>query len=139
MLSIQKVVDGKAHVASHTFYLNLPGSMSDVNTLKDEGNKAFSAKEYDKAMDLFSQAIQLDPTNHVLYSNRSAAKAGKKLWDAALEDAEEVRIRCMLRSSNCGLTYTPLTLRVLLVHTSKPAVVKGLRTQGRSSAWCPSF
>ncbi|PPQ66295.1 hypothetical protein CVT26_010979 [Gymnopilus dilepis] len=63
--------------------------MSDVNALKDQGNKAFAAKDYDKAIDLFSQAIALDPKNHVLWSNRSAAKAGKKLWEDALADAEE--------------------------------------------------
>jgi stress-induced-phosphoprotein 1 len=58
--------------------------------LKDQGNKAFQAKDYDTAISLFSQAIALDPTNHVLYSNRSAAQAGKKQWANALEDAEEV-------------------------------------------------
>ncbi len=62
-----------------------------ANALKDLGNKAFSAKEYDKAIDLFSQAIAIDPKNHVLYSNRSAAKAGKKQWAEALADAEQVR------------------------------------------------
>ncbi|KAG9127154.1 Hsp90 cochaperone, partial [Ceratobasidium sp. 392] len=63
--------------------------MSDAATLKDQGNKAFAAKRYDEAIDLFTKAIALDPSNHVLYSNRSAAKAGKKLWDEALADAEE--------------------------------------------------
>jgi stress-induced-phosphoprotein 1 len=63
--------------------------MSDANALKDQGNKAFAAKDYDKAIDLFTQAIALDPKNHVLYSNRSAAKAGKKDWEAALADADE--------------------------------------------------
>ncbi|KAG6833629.1 hypothetical protein H0H87_004256 [Tephrocybe sp. NHM501043] len=63
--------------------------MSGANALKDLGNKAFAAKDYDKAIDLFSQAIAIDPTNHILFSNRSAAKAGKKDWDAALADAEE--------------------------------------------------
>ncbi|KAL5527530.1 hypothetical protein ACEPAG_6331 [Sanghuangporus baumii] len=62
--------------------------MADVNSLKDQGNKAFAAKDYNKAIDLFSKAIQLDPSNHVLYSNRSAAHAGKRDWQAALEDAE---------------------------------------------------
>lgn len=37
-----------------------------------------------------SQAIELDPTNHVLFSNRSAAYGGAKNYDAALTDAEEV-------------------------------------------------
>lgn len=61
-----------------------------VNTLKDQGNKAFAAKDYDKAIDFFTKAIALDSKNHVLWSNRSAAKAGKKEWEAALSDAEEV-------------------------------------------------
>jgi stress-induced-phosphoprotein 1 len=37
---------------------------------------------------LHSQAIELDPTNHVFYSNRSAAYLSSKLADKALEDAE---------------------------------------------------
>ncbi|KAF8900012.1 chaperone [Mucidula mucida] len=60
-----------------------------ADALKDQGNKAFAAKDYDKAIDLFSQAIAIDPKNHVLYSNRSAAKAGKKQWAEALADAEQ--------------------------------------------------
>ncbi|KAG1902930.1 chaperone [Suillus fuscotomentosus] len=63
--------------------------MSDVNALKDQGNKAFSAKDYDKAIELFTAAIAIDSSNHVLFSNRSAAKAGKKQWAGALEDAEQ--------------------------------------------------
>lgn len=63
--------------------------MSDVNALKDQGNKAFSAKDYDKAIELFTAAIAIDPSNHVLFSNRSAAKAGQRQWVGALEDAEQ--------------------------------------------------
>ena len=61
--------------------------------MKDQGNKAFAAKDWDKAIDLFSKAIAIDPKNHVLYSNRSASYAGKKDWTAALKDAEQVRER----------------------------------------------
>ncbi|KAJ7781665.1 activator of Hsp70 and Hsp90 chaperone [Mycena metata] len=57
--------------------------------LKDQGNKAFAAKDYDTAIDLFTQAIAIDPKNHVLYSNRSAAYVGKKQWAEALTDAEQ--------------------------------------------------
>lgn len=62
-----------------------------ADELKNQGNKAFQAKDYDTAIDLFSKAIELDPSNHVLWSNRSAAKAGKRDYAAALEDAEQVR------------------------------------------------
>lgn len=67
--------------------------MSNVDALKDAGNKAFAAKNYDQAIQLFSDAIQLNSNNHVLYSNRSAAHAGSRNWSAALVDAESA-IRC---------------------------------------------
>ncbi|KAH9017984.1 chaperone [Lactarius pseudohatsudake] len=60
-----------------------------ADTLKAEGNKAFAAKDYDVAIDLFSKALDLDQNNFVLWSNRSAAKSGKRDWDGALADAEQ--------------------------------------------------
>lgn len=62
--------------------------MSDANELKTQGNAAFAAKDYQKAIGLFTQAISLDASNHVLYSNRSACYAGLKNYDEALKDAE---------------------------------------------------
>jgi stress-induced-phosphoprotein 1 len=43
-----------------------------------------------KNSEKFSQAIELDPTNHVLYSNRSGSYASLKQFDKALEDANKV-------------------------------------------------
>lgn len=37
----------------------------------------------------FTEAIGIQPENHILYSNRSAAYASKKEWDSALKDAEK--------------------------------------------------
>ncbi|CAI2165459.1 2680_t:CDS:10 [Funneliformis geosporum] len=56
---------------------------------KSQGNKSFAAKDYDKAIELFTKAIELDPSNHVLYSNRSASYASLKKYDKALEDANK--------------------------------------------------
>ena len=40
-----------------------------------------------KSREKFSKAIEIEPTNHVLYSNRSGAYASKKEFSKALEDA----------------------------------------------------
>lgn len=76
-----------------------------MNALKDLGNKAFATKDYDKAIGFFSQALAIDPANHVLWSNRSAARAGQKQWSDALTDAEKVST---MRVSMCP-SYTPPT------------------------------
>jgi stress-induced-phosphoprotein 1 len=63
--------------------------MASADELKALGNKAIADKNFDEAVDKFTQAIALQPTNHILYSNRSAAYASKRDWDRALEDAEK--------------------------------------------------
>lgn len=45
-------------------------------TVQAKGNAAFSAGNYEEAIKFFSEAIELDPLNHVLFSNRSAAEVG---------------------------------------------------------------
>lgn len=54
---------------------------------KAKGNKAFSSGQFQEAIEQFTKAIELDPQNHVLYSNRSASYASLKDFDKALEDA----------------------------------------------------
>ncbi|RDA90747.1 hypothetical protein CP533_2972 [Ophiocordyceps camponoti-saundersi (nom. inval.)] len=63
--------------------------MASADELKALGNKAIAEKNFDAAIDNFTQAIALQPENHILYSNRSAAYASKKQWDEALQDAEK--------------------------------------------------
>lgn len=72
--------------------------------LKQQGNAAFAAEDYDEAIDKFSQAIALDATNHILYSNRSAAylAAGKK--QEALDDAK----KCVELNPNWSKGYLRL-------------------------------
>lgn len=66
-----------------------PNEMS-ADEFKAQGNAAFAAKDFQKAADLFTQAINASPTpNHVLYSNRSGAYASLKDYKKALADAEE--------------------------------------------------
>ncbi|RKO90553.1 hypothetical protein BDK51DRAFT_17541, partial [Blyttiomyces helicus] len=57
--------------------------------LKTQGNAAFSSGDFKTAIELFSKAIELDPSNHVLYSNRSASYASLKEYQKAADDAEK--------------------------------------------------
>ncbi|KAJ3706586.1 hypothetical protein LUZ61_010291 [Rhynchospora tenuis] len=56
---------------------------------KAKGNAAFSAGRFEEAIQHFSDAISLAPTNHVLYSNRSAAYASLHRYSEALTDAQK--------------------------------------------------
>ncbi|CAG8980559.1 hypothetical protein HYALB_00002557 [Hymenoscyphus albidus] len=61
-----------------------------ADELKAAGNKAIAEKNFDEAIEKFTQAIEIEPTNHIFYSNRSAAYASKKDYQHALEDANKV-------------------------------------------------
>ncbi|CAA7054438.1 unnamed protein product [Microthlaspi erraticum] len=56
---------------------------------KAKGNAAFSSGDYAAAITHFTEAIDLAPTNHVLYSNRSAAYASLHRYTEALSDAKK--------------------------------------------------
>eukprot|EP01118_Nematostelium_gracile_P010886 TRINITY_DN3816_c0_g1_i4.p1 TRINITY_DN3816_c0_g1~~TRINITY_DN3816_c0_g1_i4.p1 ORF type:complete len:832 (+),score=244.16 TRINITY_DN3816_c0_g1_i4:46-2541(+) len=56
---------------------------------KKKGNEAFYNNDNDQAIDFYSKAIELEPKNHVLFSNRSAAYAKKSQWQKSLDDAKK--------------------------------------------------
>ena len=49
-------------------------------------NAACQAGEFDSAVRLYTEAISLDPANHVLFSNRSAARVKLGQLQAAHQD-----------------------------------------------------
>jgi small glutamine-rich tetratricopeptide repeat-containing protein alpha len=56
--------------------------------LKAEGNALISARQYSTAIEKYSQAISLDPSNAVYYSNRAAAWGAMGEHEEAVKDAE---------------------------------------------------
>ena len=54
------------------------------------GNAALTQGKVEEAVTFYNQAVSLDPDNHVLYSNRSAAYCKSGDYEKSLEDAEKV-------------------------------------------------
>jgi hypothetical protein len=55
-----------------------------------DGDDAFAEGNYDRAIELYSTAIDLDVATDTIFANRSRARSGKMPWDDALLDAEKV-------------------------------------------------
>ncbi|XP_055298215.1 stress-induced-phosphoprotein 1 [Sitodiplosis mosellana] len=64
-------------------------STDQINALKEKGNQALAAEKFDDAIQAYTEAINLDSKNYVLFSNRSAAYAKAGKYELALEDANK--------------------------------------------------
>lgn len=56
---------------------------------KKKGNDCMAAKDFDGAIECYTLGLKLEPTNHILLSNRSAAYLSVHKCDEALSDAEK--------------------------------------------------
>jgi stress-induced-phosphoprotein 1 len=61
--------------------------MTTAEEYKAKGNEALLSKNYSSAIENYTHAINIDGSNHVYYSNRSAAYLSKGDANNALEDA----------------------------------------------------
>jgi len=62
--------------------------VKDAEDCKLKGNEALKAKDFDKAIEWYSEALKLH-SDHVYFSNRSAAYLSKGFAETALKDAED--------------------------------------------------
>jgi len=76
--------------------------MSEADKHKALGNEAFKQKDYAAAVKHFTDAIEADPSNHVLYSNRSASYASMEKYEDALTDAS----KCVELNPTWGKGYS---------------------------------
>ncbi|EQC38542.1 hypothetical protein SDRG_04248 [Saprolegnia diclina VS20] len=76
-------MDAKEHVDEA-----LEAALAQAEAFKAQGNDALKEKNYVEAIRLYTCALQLDPTNAVYLSNRSAAHLANDSKTKALRDAE---------------------------------------------------
>ncbi len=56
-----------------------------------KSNVACQSGDFSSAVSLYSEAIKIDPSNHILYSNRSAALIKLGQFGKALQDANKAK------------------------------------------------
>jgi len=63
-------------------------SSKQAEDMKEKGNAEFKKGNYEKAIEFYTYATEMDPNNHVFYTNRAMCYAAMKKWDKSLRDAE---------------------------------------------------
>ena len=91
----------------------------ELTLAKAKGNAALSAKNYQEAIIHFTEAIPHDPTNHVLFSNRSACYSSLEQYEKALEDGAE----CVKLKPDWAKGYTRKGLAQLFLKKYDDAAV----------------
>jgi small glutamine-rich tetratricopeptide repeat-containing protein alpha len=61
---------------------------AEAEALKSKGNAAINQKDYKLAIDYYTQALAIHPTNPIYLSNRAAAYSNIGDYDSAIRDAE---------------------------------------------------
>jgi tetratricopeptide (TPR) repeat protein len=105
---------------------------------KQAGNQFYREKQFDKALKCYSEALAIDPTNHLYYCNLSAATATLGLWE---ESASAAR-RCLQLSP--GFVKAHIRLATAEMNLGRydeavAAVEVGLQQQSNGSRSNPSL
>ncbi|RYY87696.1 hypothetical protein EON63_03655 [archaeon] len=82
--------------------------------LKVLGNEAFSAKDFAKALDLFTQAIAFDNNNAKYFVNRSLCHASLGNWkESALDARRAIQLDDKYIKAHCRLVKALIELSML--------------------------
>jgi tetratricopeptide (TPR) repeat protein len=63
-----------------------PGNEYAAEQLKNSGNKCFKNGDYEAAEGLYSQAIQKNSANPLLFTNRANARLKLEKWEGVIDD-----------------------------------------------------
>ncbi|GMM56104.1 Sgt2 protein [Maudiozyma humilis] len=78
--------------AAETVKVNIPvedaAIKATAESLKLQGNKAMASRDFETAIEKYTEAISTLPTNAIYYANRAAAHSSLKQYDLAIEDAK---------------------------------------------------
>ena len=73
-ISLRNIIWLKVKRLIYKYYLIYTVRMS----AKDQGTEQFKLKNFDKAIEFYTQAITENPSDHTIYGNRSAAYTNLK-------------------------------------------------------------
>ncbi|KAK1228065.1 hypothetical protein PQX77_008909 [Marasmius sp. AFHP31] len=110
--------------------------------IKEQGNVAFKAGKFQEAIELYTKAIVLNPTEPAFLTNRAAAHMSLKKFRPALDDCQQAAVlqsdspsaKTLLRLARCQLALgsaTPAasTLKTVLELDPKNAPALQLKTK----------
>lgn len=63
--------------------------MASFDELKSNGNECFKNRQFELALEFYSKALDVSPSNHVILSNRSLTFYKLERYDAALSEANQ--------------------------------------------------
>lgn len=67
---------------------NFSAILITMEHLKSQGRTAFGEKNYKAAAEIYTKALELDPSDPILYSNRAQCFLNLSLWTQALNDCD---------------------------------------------------
>lgn len=108
-------------------------SAAEAQQLKQAGNAAFSAGNNEEAVKCFTRAIEIDRSDHVFFSNRSAAYACLGKYEDARSDAEE----CVRLAPTWAKGYSRLGLALFNLREyekAREAYARGLEIEPENAS-----